>query len=100
MCDDWVGGWLATDVKPENLLLQADGQLCLSDFGVAKILPNVERCTSTSGTHGYMVRSAMGRAGEGEYPFAITCSPELFVCFTHPHTLVIIFVILVVKMYS
>lgn len=44
-----------TDIKPENILLQANGYLLLSDFGVAKILQDVEDCRSTSGTHGYMV---------------------------------------------
>ena len=43
------------DIKPENILLQANGYLLLSDFGVAKILLDVEDCRSTSGTHGYMV---------------------------------------------
>jgi serine/threonine protein kinase len=46
---------LIIDVKPENILLKSDGYLLLSDFGVAKILENIEDCTSTSGTHGYMV---------------------------------------------
>ena len=45
----------ALDIKPENILLQANGYLLLSDFGVAKILLDVEDCRSTSGTHGYMV---------------------------------------------
>lgn len=31
------------------------GVVKLSDFGVAKILPDIEDCRSTSGTHGYMV---------------------------------------------
>jgi serine/threonine protein kinase len=46
---------LLPDIKPENILLQANGYLLLSDFGVAKILQDVEDCRSTSGTHGYMV---------------------------------------------
>lgn len=46
-----------SDVKPENLLMTDTGVVKLSDFGVAKILPNVEDCRSTSGTHGYMVSS-------------------------------------------
>jgi serine/threonine protein kinase len=46
---------LISDIKPENILLQANGYLLLSDFGVAKILQDVEDCRSTSGTHGYMV---------------------------------------------
>ncbi len=46
---------LYVDVKPENILMVDDGYIKLSDFGVAKILPNIEDCRSTSGTHGYMV---------------------------------------------
>lgn len=50
---------LASDVKPENLLMTNTGVIKLSDFGVAKILVDVEDCRSTSGTHGYMVSSAV-----------------------------------------
>ena len=42
-------------MKPENLLMTSLGVVKLSDFGVAKILTDVEDCRSTSGTHGYMV---------------------------------------------
>lgn len=45
---------LHRDIKPENILLHADGKVSLSDFGVAKLLPDIENCRSTSGTHGYM----------------------------------------------
>ena len=35
--------------------MREDGYVLLSDFGVAKILTDLDDCRSTSGTHGYMV---------------------------------------------
>ncbi|KAJ1438757.1 kinase-like domain-containing protein, partial [Ochromonadaceae sp. CCMP2298] len=45
---------LHRDIKPENILMTDTGLVKLSDFGVAKILPDLQDCRSTSGTHGYM----------------------------------------------
>lgn len=36
--------------------MTSKGYLKLTDFGISKILENIDCCTSTSGTHGYMVR--------------------------------------------
>ncbi|WP_371614713.1 serine/threonine-protein kinase [Streptomyces sp. NBC_00454] len=40
-------GWVHGDLKPENVLIMADGSVRLSDFGLATEL------TGTLGTHGY-----------------------------------------------
>lgn len=49
------------DVKPENLILFADGRLMLTDFGIAKVAQKTIRA-SGSGTVGYVApEQAMGR---------------------------------------
>ncbi|XP_065560825.1 serine/threonine-protein kinase 32B-like isoform X2 [Artemia franciscana] len=42
------------DVKPENLLLDAEGHVHLTDFNIATCLPPKQRATSVSGTKPYM----------------------------------------------
>ena len=50
-------GIIHLDVKPENMLLSADGQVLLSDFGLAKFTHTISqklKLTSLIGTVGYM----------------------------------------------
>jgi serum/glucocorticoid-regulated kinase 2 len=42
------------DLKPENILIAEDGYLCLTDFGLAKILENGEQASTFCGTPDYM----------------------------------------------
>lgn len=43
------------DIKLENIMLDADGNIVLVDFGLAKILVDDERTNSYCGTLDYMV---------------------------------------------
>lgn len=45
---------LHRDIKPENILLTQSGYIKLTDFGISKLLQNINDCRSSSGTHGYM----------------------------------------------
>ena len=51
----YINTLVKTDVKPENILISANGYIKLTDFGVAKAVLNLNECYATSGTHGYMV---------------------------------------------
>jgi len=51
------------DLKPENLLLDAEGHIRLTDFGLSKILKKRETCFSFCGTPEYLAPEII--TGEG-----------------------------------
>ena len=52
------------DVKPENLVLDTDGYVKLTDLGVARVWKE-ENAQDTSGTPGYMAPEVMCRQNHG-----------------------------------
>lgn len=51
------------DLKPENILMDEDGYVCLTDFGLAKILEKNEQAFSFCGTPEYLAPEVISESG-------------------------------------
>ena len=51
------------DLKPENILMDEDGYICLTDFGLAKILEGNEQAFSFCGTPEYLAPEILEEKG-------------------------------------
>ncbi len=51
------------DLKPENILMDEDGYVCLTDFGLAKILDTNEQAFSFCGTPEYLAPEMINQSG-------------------------------------
>ena len=51
------------DLKPENILMDEDGYICLTDFGLAKVLEGNQMATSFCGTPDYLAPEILKETG-------------------------------------
>lgn len=57
-------GVMHRDVKPENLVIDKNGYICLTDLGIARVL-SPDNASDTSGTPGYMAPEVIFRQNHG-----------------------------------
>jgi len=53
------------DLKPENILMDENGYLCLTDFGLAKILQDGQQANTFCGTPDYLAPEILSDSGHG-----------------------------------
>ena len=54
------------DLKPENILVSEDGYLCVTDFGLSKIITGCEQAHSLCGTLEYMAPEILRDEGHSK----------------------------------
>eukprot|EP00596_Hydrurales_sp_CCMP1899_P003551 CAMPEP_0119044698 /NCGR_PEP_ID=MMETSP1177-20130426/33696_1 /TAXON_ID=2985 /ORGANISM="Ochromonas sp, Strain CCMP1899" /LENGTH=813 /DNA_ID=CAMNT_0007015211 /DNA_START=211 /DNA_END=2649 /DNA_ORIENTATION=- len=59
-------GIIHRDLKPENILLSGDGHVCITDFGLAKEIGDLESARTLCGTSEYMAPEMLTRNGYGK----------------------------------
>jgi len=61
-------GVLHRDLKPENILLRRDMVPKIADFGLARMVGNMEICQTMAGTPGYMAPEVMDMSVPYDFP--------------------------------
>jgi p70 ribosomal S6 kinase len=59
-------GIIHRDLKPENVLLRGDAHVCITDFGLAKEIGDLESARTLCGTSEYMAPEMLTRNGYGK----------------------------------